>query len=207
MTTDSNVDRSKFHRFFRSVIANTDMKIVSKLGASASLIVGISAAHSSIYIPNLSDFGLRNMQLDSRRTPSAVFNITDVIALQNTVYNISEQTDFPDANDLLFITYFGTSSIPSGVFPNTANKHYSAWMINGRWPLGGSSLSSLIARNAANSNTGTVAPKSAINDKKHQNGNAKTDAGSETDLPKLAILGLGLVGFAIVRRAKRKSAK
>ena len=68
-------------------------------------------------------------------------------------------------------------------------------------------MSSLIARNAADSTAGTVAPKSAINDNKHRSGNAKADAGSETDLPMLAILGLGLVGFAIVRRAKRKSAK
>ena len=192
---------------FRSVIAHTDMKIVSKLGASASLIVGITAAHSSIYIPNLSDFSLQNMQLDTRRTPSSVFKAADVIALQNTVYNTAEQTDFLDANYLVFITYFGTSSIPFGVFPNAANKHFSAGMINGRWPIGRSSLSSLIARNAADSTAGTVAPKSAINDNKHRSGNAKADAGSEADLPMLAILGLGLVGFAIVRRGKRKSAK
>ena len=193
--------------FFRSVIAHTDMKIVSKLGASASLIVGITAAHSSIYIPNLSDFSLQNMQLDTRRTPSYVFNTADLIALQNIVHTSAEQTDFLDANDLVLLTYFGTSTIPFGVFPNTANKLYSARMINGRWPLGGSSLSSLIARNAADSIPRTVAPKSAINDNKHRSGNAKADAGSETGLPLLAILGLGLVGFAIVRRGKRKSAK
>lgn len=180
------------------------MKIVRRLGASASLMIGISAAHSSIFNPGFSDFGLLGTRFDTSRTPGVFANTKEVVASQSTAHNISGQKAFLDTNELVDTKYPNTFSTPSGVFSDNAAQLNSSLIVDARWPP---KRSTFISQIAADSIAGNMARENSTSKDEHRRNSANADASSENDPFKLAMLGLGLFGFAIVRRARRKSAK
>ncbi len=208
------------------------LKTVSKLVASACLVLGVSTAHSAVYTPNFGDFSFPGTQYDVNAAANSFFytnygltidnmylyrdsrdtfdgiGVANGLVSQNNVPDVTGRINFVDTTDFVSIDYLAILSTTFSAF-TSGGVLIDSFIIpggtaNGSRTLTGSGLISYVTITS----TGGYGAVSGLT----YNYDGTTD-GTNTDITpvpepgSLAMLGLGLFGLAAARRAKKKSAK